>query len=169
MKARFRTLEARFARAGLLVAGFATFVMMAIGATDAFSTFLGHPIPGALEFAELLMVLVVFLALPDAESNGKHITIDLVSSRLPQALRRLLTTLGATLSLVFYAAMAWQAWRLFAGSWATREHTAGLVNFPVYPAKAMFAVALFVVAVIAMTNVLRALRGRIAQAHNEPA
>jgi TRAP-type C4-dicarboxylate transport system permease small subunit len=146
--------------AGLLVASLAVFVMMVVGAGDAFATFFGHPIPGALELAELLMVLVVFLALPDAEARRAHITIDLVLTRLPGSFSRPLTLFSAVLSLGFYGAMAWQAWRLFAGSWAIREHTAGLVDFPVYPAKALFAVALTVVTAVALRNLVQAFVNR---------
>lgn len=160
-------IEARVTRAGLLVAGLAVFVMMVAGAFDAFGTFFGRPISGALEFAELLMVLAVFLGLPDAEANGRHITIDLISSRLPKSFTRSLRTLGALLSAAFYGAMTWQACRLLADSWAVREHSTGLVNFPVYWVKALFVIALASVTVIAVANVFRALRGRITQAHVE--
>ncbi|MEP6601409.1 MAG: TRAP transporter small permease, partial [Nitrospirota bacterium] len=129
--------------------------MMVVGAGDVVFTFLGHPVPGALELAELLMVLVVFLALPEAEARGRHIMIDIVSSRLPKSLTRPLALLSTTLSLVFYGAMMWQAWRLFAGSWDIREHTSGLVHFPVYPAKALFALGLTAVTAVCTLNLMR--------------
>ena len=50
--------------------------------------------------------------------------------------------------------MMWQAWRLFAGSWAIRETTSGLVHFPVYPAKALFALGLTAVTDDLPTNLL---------------
>lgn len=143
--------------AGLVIASVAVLAMMAVGASDALSTFFGHPIPGALELAELLMVLVVFLALPDVEATRRHIAIDLVAARLPAASRRPLTVLSGALSVMFYGAMAWQGWRLFAGSWVVREQTTGLVKFPVYPTKALFAAALTVVTVIAVKNLAHAL------------
>ena len=84
---KLSTIESKVVGAGVVVASLAVFVMMLVGAGDAFFTFAGHPIPGALELAELLMVLVVFLALPDAEARGKHIVIDIVTSRLPKSFR----------------------------------------------------------------------------------
>lgn len=148
-------IESRVVGAGVVVASLACFVMMIVGAGDALLTFVGHPIPGGLELAELLMVVVVFLALPEAEARGRHITIDIVSSRLPKALSRPLALFSAALSLIFYGAMTWQAWRLFAGSWAIRESTSGLVHFPVYPAKALFALALSAVTAICILNLVR--------------
>ena len=152
--------DVRLIAAGLLMASAAVFTMMMVGAADALATFFGHPIPGALELAELLMVLVVFLALPEVEATRKHIAIDLVSSRLPGAFSGALAILGDLLSLGFYGAMSWQAWRLFADSWTIREQTAGLVKFPVYPTKALFAVALTVVTAIALKNLMQALAAR---------
>lgn len=149
-------VQSTLIRGGVLVASLAVLAMMAIGATDAVATFFGRPIPGALELAELLMVLVVFLALPDAEAQRRHITIDIVSGRLPGAMRRALAVFGTVLSAGFYGAMAWQAWRLVADSWSVREYTAGLVGFPVYPFKALLAVALTIVTAIALRNLLRA-------------
>jgi len=157
---KWRGFELRLIAAGLLVASAAVIMMMMVGAVDALATFFGHPIPGALELAELLMVLVVFLALPEVEATRKHIAIDLVSSRLPGAFSRPLATLSALLSLGFYGAMSWQAWRLFADSWTIREQTAGLVKFAVYPTKALFAAALTVVTAIALKNLMQALVAR---------
>lgn len=145
-------LEMRVVTAGLLVASLAAFTMMVAAAGDAFATFFGHPISGVLELAELLMVLVVFLALPDVEATRKHIVIDIVSSRLPASFARPLAVLSALLSLGFYGAMGWQAWRLFAESWAIREVTPGLVKFPVYPAKALFAIALTITTAIVLKH-----------------
>jgi len=142
------------ARAGVIVASVAALLMMFIGAGDAVSTFFGHPIPGALELAELLMVLVVFLSLPDAEAFDKHIRIDLVTRRLPAKMAARLETLSTFFSLLFYGAMAWQAWRLFADSWAIREYTAGLIPFPVFPAKGLCAMGLTVVTAIALRNLI---------------
>jgi len=152
---KISTVEARVVGAGVLVASLAVFVMMIIGAGDAVLTFVGHPIPGGLELAELLMVLVVFLALPEAEARGRHITIDIVTSRLPKTLSRPLAILSSALSLLFYGAMMWQAWRLFAGSWEIREYTSGLVQFPVYPAKALFALGLSAVTAVCILNLVR--------------
>lgn len=146
-------------RIGIVVASVAALVMMALGAGDALATFFSRPVPGALEFAELLMVLVVFLALPDAEANRKHIAIDIVSRRLPQLLSRPVAVFSGLLTLGFYGAMAWQAWRLFAYSWSVGEFTAGLVKFPVYPAKGMLVLALAVVTAVAAINLMKTIFG----------
>jgi len=147
-------------RAALATAALAVAVMMAIGAIDATLLFFGHPVHGALELAELLMVIVVFLAMPDAEAGNKHIRIDLVSSRLPTILRVPAAVFASLLTLLFFAAMAWQSWLLFLESWQIREYTSGLAKLPVYPAKGLFALSLTAVSIVAVANLLSTLSGR---------
>jgi TRAP-type C4-dicarboxylate transport system permease small subunit len=139
----------------LAIAAIAVLAMMLIGGTDVVTTLFGLPIPGAVELIQVLMVLVIFLALPEVELRRQHIAIDLVSERMPLSVRRAFALLGNVLSLCFYGAMAWQAWKLFWGSWTIREYATGLVAFPLYPAKGLFALGLTVVAVAALANVLK--------------
>ena len=103
----------------------------------------------------MLMVLVIFMALPEVEVRRQHIAIDLISARMPLAVRRAFALFGNVLSLCFYGAMAWQAWKLFWGSWSIREYATGLVAFPVYPTKGLFALGLTLASVAAVAHVLK--------------
>ena len=145
---------------GLTVAGLAVLAMTVVGTSDIVAMWFKVPIPGAYELIALLMVLVIFLALPEVEFSRKHIAIDMLSERASPPIRHVFAVIGNVLSLLFYAAMAWQAWRLFWGSWSIREYATGLVAFPVYPAKALFALGVTVVAVAACANLLRTMTSR---------
>ena len=48
---------------------------------------LGNSIPGSLELTELLMVVVIFGALPLVSQRGEHVTFDSLDSTLPQSVR----------------------------------------------------------------------------------
>ena len=48
---------------------------------------LGHSIPGSLELTELLMVVVIFAAIPLVSQRGEHVTFDSLDSSLPHAVR----------------------------------------------------------------------------------
>jgi TRAP-type C4-dicarboxylate transport system permease small subunit len=157
------TLLNRLGVSCLAVAGIAVLAMMLIGGTDVVTTIFGLPIPGAVELIQVLMVLVIFLALPEVELRRQHIAIDLVSERMPLSVRRAFALLGNVLSLCFYGGMAWQAWKLFWSSWSIREYATGLVAFPLYPAKGLFALGLTVVGIAALANLLK-LPGPQAQA-----
>jgi TRAP-type C4-dicarboxylate transport system permease small subunit len=139
----------------LAVASIAVLAMMLIGGTDVVTTIFGLPIPGAVELIQVLMVLVIFMALPEVELRRQHIAIDLVSERMPLSVRRAFALLGNVLSLCFYVGMSWQAWNLFWGCWSIREYASGLVAFPLYPTKGLFALGLTVVGIAALANLLK--------------
>lgn len=147
----------RFVGIGAAIASLAVLAMMLIGAADVIATLFGFPIPGALELMEMLMVLVVFLALPQVEARRQHIAIDLVLERLPSVVRQVLALVANALGLLFFAAMAWQAWKLFWSSWSVREYASGLVAFPIYPTKALFALGVTAIGVVALVNLWRSL------------
>lgn len=49
---------------------------------------LSQSIPGSLELTELLMVVVIFGALPLVSQRGEHVVFDSLDSFLPQGVRR---------------------------------------------------------------------------------
>ena len=149
------TLLNRLAVFGLVIASIAVLAMMLIGGADVVTTIFGLPIPGAVELIQVLMVLVIFMALPEVEVRRQHIAIDLVSARMPLPVRRAFALFGNVLSLCFYGAMAWQAWKLFWGSWSIREYATGLVAFPLYPTKGLFALGLTLASIAAVANILK--------------
>jgi len=149
------TLLNRLAVFGLIVASIAVLAMMLIGGADVVTTIFGLPIPGAVELMQMLMVLVIFMALPEVEVRRQHIAIDLVAARMPLAVRRAFALFGNVLSLCFYGGMAWQAWKLFWGSWSIREYATGLVAFPVYPTKGLFAIGLTLAGIAAVANLMK--------------
>src|SRR6478735_11682621 len=72
-----------------LLAGIALFAIMALTFFDVLGRkFLSNSIPGSLELTELLMVVVIFGALPLVSRRGEHVEFDSLDPYLPQWLRR---------------------------------------------------------------------------------
>lgn len=142
----------------MAIAAVAVVAMMFIGTADVAATLFGYPIPGALELTQALMVVVIFLALPQVEARREHVTVDMVVRRLRPATQRVLGVVNDLLSLLYFSAMAWQGWLLFWKSWRIGEYAPGLIPFPIYPSKALFALGVTLVSVVVVVNVLRALR-----------
>jgi TRAP-type C4-dicarboxylate transport system permease small subunit len=142
---------------GIALASIAVLAMMLVGVTDIVATLVKFPLPGALELMEMLMVLVVFLALPEVEFRRDHIVIDLIAVRMPPPVQVAFVWTGNVLALLFYGAMGWQAWKLFWSSWSIREYATGLVAFPVYPTKGLFALGVTVVSIAALINLIRSI------------
>lgn len=142
---------------GIAIAGVAVLAMMFIGAADIAATLLNYPIPGALELIQALMVVVIFLALPQVEARRQHITVDIVTQRLRPGPRRALGVINDLLGLLFFGAMTWQGWMLFWNSWKIREYAPGSISFPIYPSKALFSLGLTLASAVIVVNLLRSL------------
>lgn len=145
---------------GIAIAGWAVLAMMVIAAADVAGTIFKHPVTGALELVQALMVMVIFLALPYAEAGNQHIAVDLFYSKMPSGVRRACSLVGLVLSLVFFGAMAWQGWKLFWNSWTIKEYASGAIQFPVYPSKALFALGVTAATLVILAKLVLALRAQ---------
>ena len=73
-----------------LLSGAALFAIMALTFFDVLGRKLaGNSIPGSLELTELLMVAVIFGALPLVSERGEHVEFDSLDPYLPLWLRRI--------------------------------------------------------------------------------
>lgn len=71
---------------------------------------LEHSIPGSLELTELLMVVVIFGALPLVSQRGEHVVFDSLDSVLPAGVLRLQ---GVIIHVLCAAAMLALAYLMF--------------------------------------------------------
>jgi TRAP-type transport system small permease protein len=73
-----------------LLSGAALFAIMALTFFDVGGRkLLSQSIPGSLELTELLMVVVIFGALPLVSQRGEHVVFDSLDSYLPEVVRRI--------------------------------------------------------------------------------
>lgn len=83
-------------------------------------------IPGSLELTELLMVVVIFAALPLVSIRREHVVFDSLDHVIPAGLRKLQSMLVNLACGGLLMALAWLMWRT-AGEFAqTGETTAQL-------------------------------------------
>lgn len=93
------------------VSAVALFAMMLLTFADVFSRkFLTNSITGAVELTELLMLVMIFFALPLASLAGEHIVFDLLDRALPAALLRWQQTLSHALTALVFGGAAWLVW-----------------------------------------------------------
>jgi TRAP-type C4-dicarboxylate transport system permease small subunit len=72
---------------GMLSAG-ALFAIMWLTLVDVSGRkFLNHSVPGGLEITEILMVVVIFGALPLVSWRGEHVVFDSLDALIPKALK----------------------------------------------------------------------------------
>lgn len=110
-----------------VLAGTALFAIMALTFFDVASRkLLSNSIPGSLELTELLMVVVIFGALPLVSLRGEHVEFDSLDNYLPRTLQRVqraVVHFGCGLALL---ALGWLMWRTGGQFLETGETTAQL-------------------------------------------
>jgi TRAP-type transport system small permease protein len=96
-----------------LLAGCALFAIMTLTFFDVGGRkLLSQSIPGALELTELLMVVVIFAALPLVSLRQEHVLFDSLDRWLPPAVRRaqgLIVHAGCALLLMGLGVLMWDA------------------------------------------------------------
>ncbi len=120
-------VNALIERAGVLLAGMALFAIMTLTFFDVMGRkLLSHSITGSLELTELLMVAVIFGALPAVSRHDGHVQFDSLDAHLPpkvRAAQKVLVALIAAGLLFGLGCLMWKTGGQFA---VTGETTAQL-------------------------------------------
>ena len=73
---------------------------------------LSNSIPGSLELTELLMVVVIFAALPLVSMRGEHVEFDSLDPYLPAWLRHAQQVIVQTICAAVLLGLAWRMWTM---------------------------------------------------------
>jgi TRAP-type C4-dicarboxylate transport system permease small subunit len=85
-------------------------IMIVLVAADAIGRYVfNHPIQGALEITELMMVFIVFLTFAYVESKDGHVRVDLIISRLPRKIQPYIEFLDVAISFGIIGIIVWQS------------------------------------------------------------
>ncbi len=116
-----------------VASGAALFAIMALTFFDVGGRkFLANSIPGSLEMTELLMVVVIFAALPLVSMRSEHVVFDSLDPLLGRLGRRIVKAAVNVLCGAAMLGLAWLMWRTghdFAGS----GETTAQLRIPKYP------------------------------------
>ena len=94
-----------------LLAALALFAIMLLTFADVMGRkFLDASVTGSLELTELLMVVVIFAALPLVSLQGEHVVFDSLDRWVPATLRRLQQAAVDLLVLALLLGLAWLMW-----------------------------------------------------------
>ena len=111
---------------GLLAAA-ALFAIMALTFFDVGGRkLLSNSIPGSLELTELLMVVVIFAALPLVTLRGEHVVFDSLDHYLPAAVRKVQRALMQLVCAAVLLGLGWLMWQTGGQFLETGETTAQL-------------------------------------------
>jgi len=110
-----------------LLAGVALFAIMVLTFLDVGGRkLLDRSITGSLELTELLMVVVIFGALPLVSERGEHVVFDSMDPYLPNFIRKIQRAGVHLLCAVVLLALGWLMWKTGGDFLATGETTAQL-------------------------------------------
>jgi TRAP-type transport system small permease protein len=91
-----------------------------------------HSVPGSLEVTELLMVVVIFAALPLVSLRGEHVLFDSLDAFLPPWVRRVQQALVDIFCTLALAGLAWFMWQK-AGQLAQYGDVTAQLRLPLGP------------------------------------
>jgi len=119
---------------------------------------LNNPIVGAVEMTELLMGLIVFLGIAYTTYSRSHVTVDIITSHLPDRARGVLALAALILSAGFVAFMSWRLW-VVANETVSDNLRTQVWELPVYPAAYLMAAgSTLMVLILLVQTVQSALR-----------
>lgn len=116
---------------------------------------LGPSLPGALEISEIGVVFIAYLAMAAALHRGAHISTPILTSRLRPAAARAARLVGMVVVWALLALMVWGAAGIAAESYSVGEFRFGLVQVPIWPAKLIVPVGLFLMLVELTIQIVR--------------
>ncbi len=142
------------------LAGIALLLMMVAGAADIIGSNLNwlglssRPIPGMFEFIGTMMVVSVFMAVALGQARRVHIKVELFVHMLPDRWQKAAEAMHHVFTGAFFALICWAAWPAAAHSFRVGEFSAGLINFPIWPARAFLAFGATLMTVQCVLDVL---------------
>ena len=146
-------------------AGFAVFcsgaivIMMLVGGADVIGIKLFNtPVPMTLELTEMLMVALVFSGLAYAQSQKRHVRVEIIMRRLTPRAQAALELLAVLIGTIFFSLMTWRCALYFWSSWLFKETDTGLYHFPIYPSKFLMLVGSFLMTLQLLIDIVHIVR-----------
>lgn len=156
----FDRIESLLVRLGVL-SGFATLVIIVIVCIDvAGRAVFNAPLHGGTELSELLLVSLVFLGLGAAQQQRQNFAVDVLVRHFPERVRRGFDLFSYLVCFGLVVALAWPSTKQALASFERGESSFGIVAFPVWPARAILAIGLWLLAVQFASDIYRLLTGR---------
>jgi TRAP-type transport system small permease protein len=116
-----------------VLAAVALFAIMALTLVDVSGRkLLSQSVPGSLEVTELLMVIVIFAALPLVSLRGEHVLFDSLDALLPPLVRRIQQAVVDVFCAAALFGLAWLMWEK-AGQMAEYGDVTAQLKMPLGP------------------------------------
>ena len=137
-------------------AGIAALVMMVLVSADIIGRKLFNaPVAGAYEITESLLTFSIYFGVTYTQYERGHVRVTLFTDKLSGRFGSILLGVTYLVGFIFFIyvsyCMASFAW----DSWTVREIKPGLIEYPLYPVKALAAVGMFLLGVQFLLDAIR--------------
>lgn len=128
----------------------------------------GHGIPGIVEYSEILLTALAYLALANSERTNNHIKLVLVTGLTPDRIAQGMRVVGAVVTLLLVAVIAYFCFFRFLYSIETSEFRYGLLWVPTWPARLAIFIGFFMLAVECTLTLIDYVKDLLAGRNSEP-
>lgn len=136
-------------------AGWLIIPMMLIVVLDsALRGFFSIAMDGVSEFSSLLLVTMIYFGLAGAQSRGANFRVSFIDGRLSPRLNRAMLLALLLIVIVSLVLVLYFAFNAAVYSFARNETSYGLIQFPVWPARAVICGGLFLLVVQYLADAL---------------
>ncbi len=153
-------LERMLYRPTRLIAGIGMsfiMIMMILTAVDTvLRNFFNHPIVGAHEVSEVLMVIFVFLAIAYTAIEKGHVAVDFLTGRFPKRVQAIIDKVTNFLSLFIFLLITWQTFLFGMDLWKNKTVSPTL-DIPIFPFAFIVAFGTGLLCLVLLINFLHSL------------
>jgi TRAP-type transport system small permease protein len=142
-----------------VIAGVLLFCMMSITFVDVVLRYIFNaPLKGSFEITELMLVVLIFSALPLVSRREEHVVMDFLDRHLPPRIYLALRALEHIVSAAVMAGLGWLLWQR-ASKLAAYGDTTAVLRIELAPFVYAIALLVFVTALIHLGLVFSRRRG----------
>lgn len=142
----------------LTIACVVAFLTAIFGTVDVLSTYiLNRPLPLARELPEVLLVLIIFLAMPQVVRDDRNVAVDLIMEHVSVPTQRIARIFALAICVGLFGFLAERSWSMALDSLAVREYAAAIYRIPIYPIKFLMCLGLVVAAIESFRLLLHTL------------
>lgn len=136
---------------------FLSFLMLVITADVFLRIAFNHPIRGANELAEFIMLLVVFLAIAYTQHLKSNISVNILYERFPRAAKVIIDVFVYLLCLGICGLILWQAF-VYHNYLSEIDRASLILKVPLAPFQLVMIVGFFMLCLVLIFDLIHALR-----------
>ena len=105
----------------LIVGGIAVLALMTVATANVVLRIFHIPFRGAYELVSFIGAIVIAFALGFTQQLKGHIVVDILTDKFPKRLSKMLDMVNHLVTMVFFAIIAWQIYRVGMQIWTSGE------------------------------------------------